>query len=73
MSEHSEFLAEKAAIDGYLEQGYRIVSVIEDLSGDKLLLAPPGEAGNAKLTTLHLRNANARKYWSTLLLTQGQG
>ncbi|RAP78052.1 hypothetical protein [Paenibacillus montanisoli] len=69
MSEYKEFLEEKAAIDGYLEQGYRIVNVIEDLSGDQLQLAPPEADGYP--VTLHLRNANARKYWTSRLLANG--
>ncbi|WP_308634559.1 hypothetical protein [Paenibacillus silvisoli] len=68
MSEYQEFLEEKAAIDDYLEQGYRIVNVIEDLSGDRLRLEPPA-GGDGKPVTLHLRNANARKYWTARLLS----
>ncbi|SEM73664.1 hypothetical protein [Paenibacillus sp. OV219] len=72
MSDFQDFLAEKNAIDGYLEQDYRIVGVTEELDGDRLRLQPPSGAPDSKPVTLLIQNANARKYWSTLLFASSE-
>lgn len=68
MSDYEEFIAEKRAIDRCLAQGYSICGVTENLSGDHLQLAPPPESAGEPPVTLHFRTANARKYWTSLLI-----
>lgn len=67
MSEHDEFAAEKKQIDDFIDQGYSIIGVTEDLNGDWLELEAPAD-GAGETVTLHIRTANARKYWTTLLM-----
>lgn len=66
MSDHDDYAAEKASIDAYVSQGYILSIVIEDLSGDRLVFEPPGGIGEK--VNLQICHANARKYWTQLLL-----
>lgn len=68
MSEHAQFILEKQKLDGYVAQQFKIVGVKEDLSGAWLQFEHPG----GETATLHLKTANARKYYATLLIRQGQ-
>ncbi|REE84458.1 hypothetical protein A8990_115139 [Paenibacillus taihuensis] len=72
MSDFEQFMAEKNAIDEYLEQDYRIVGVTEELNGDRLRLQPPAGAPDSVPITLLIQNSNARKYWSTLLFATSE-
>jgi hypothetical protein len=66
MSDYNDYAAEKASIDTYVSQGYVLTVVIEDLSGDRLVFEPPGGVGEK--VSLLICHANARKYWTKLLL-----
>ncbi|NOV02212.1 hypothetical protein [Paenibacillus planticolens] len=68
MSEHEQFMLEKRKLDGFAAQKFNIVGVKEDLEGAWLQLEHPG----GETATLHLKTANARKYYATLLIRQGQ-
>ncbi|WP_409253796.1 hypothetical protein V1502_07810 [Bacillus sp. SCS-153A] len=65
MSEYQEFLSERDKIDYLIQEGYRIEKVSENLSGAFVLFTNPAEK---KSTTLHVKTANARKYFSNLLI-----
>lgn len=67
MSEYDEFAAEKKQIDEYMDKGYSIIGVKEDLNGDWLELEAPADSAG-ETVTLHIGTANARKYWTTLLM-----
>ncbi|PLR80429.1 hypothetical protein [Bacillus sp. V33-4] len=67
MSEHRQFLDERDKIDFLIEKGYRINSVQENLDGALVdFIHPDGK----KHETLLIGTANARKYFSTLLIHQ---
>lgn len=68
MSEFEQFKLEKQKLDGYAAQNFKIVGVKEDLEGAWLDLEHPG----GETANLHVKTANARKYYVTLLLAQGQ-
>lgn len=68
MSEYEQFQNEKQKLDGYVAQKFKIVGVKEDLEGAWLDLEHPG----GETANLHLKTANARKYYVSLILAQGQ-
>lgn len=67
MSEFEQFQAEKQKLDGFIAQKFRIVGVRENLEGAWLDLEHPG----GEKAKLHLKTANARKYYVNVLLSQG--
>ena len=73
MSSYSEFLAERDKIDFLVQQGYKIKQVHENLSGAfvefHLSSTNVSEKSNTK-ETLHILTADARKYFSALLIKQ---
>lgn len=70
MSEYQQFLSERDKIDFLIQKGCRIYSVKEHLDGATVeFLHPNGK----ELETLLIGNANARKYFSSLLMKQNQG
>jgi hypothetical protein len=68
MSEYEQFKLEKQKLDDFAAQKFKIVGVKEDLSGTWLDLEHPG----GETANLHLTTANARKYYVTLIIAQGQ-
>jgi len=68
MTAYDEYARERAALDGLLAEGYRIVGAAERLDGAEVTLVRAGNpAARAKL---HLLTADARKYMSYLVLNQ---
>jgi hypothetical protein len=65
MSEYQEFLNERDKIDFLLQKGFKIEKVTENLSGAFVLFKHTENNRSAKL---HLKTANARKYFSNLLI-----
>ncbi|MDQ0201388.1 hypothetical protein [Neobacillus ginsengisoli] len=70
MSEYQQFLDERDKIDFFIQKGYRINGVKEQLNGDSVGFLSPN--GNITETIL-IKNPNARKYFSSLLIQQNQG
>ncbi|MBM7691283.1 hypothetical protein JOC77_000688 [Peribacillus deserti] len=70
MSEYKEFLTEKEQIDDLIRSGYRIQSVIENLDGAFVNFTHKDQ-GHCK--SLHIGTANARKYFSSILMQQNNG
>ncbi|MBS4211038.1 hypothetical protein [Neobacillus rhizophilus] len=67
MTEHQQFLAERDKIDFFIQKGFRIQSVNEHLDGATVEFVHP----NGDVTeVLLISNANARKYFSSLLIKQ---
>ncbi|RLQ95511.1 hypothetical protein [Falsibacillus albus] len=64
MSDHQEFLAERDHIDVLIDQGYKIKSVQENLSGAFVAF----ENKNKDTKTLHVKTANGRKYFSNIIV-----
>lgn len=69
MSEHQQFLDERDKIDFLIQKGCRISGVREHLNGASVDFVHP--SGNVT-ETLHIGTANARKYFSSLLIKQNQ-
>jgi hypothetical protein len=70
---YQEFLAERDKIDYLIQQGYYIKNVRENLSGAfvEFELKIPDSSGKKDTTQiLHIKNADARKYFSSLLIRQ---
>jgi hypothetical protein len=67
MSSYEEFLAERDKIDFLMEKGYFIKNIQETLDGAVVDFEKRGEKGT---TTLHIMTADARKYFTSLLIKQ---
>lgn len=65
MSAFDEFDQERQAIDTLLEQGYQVISIMEDLDGAKVTFAPGGPGQNP--VELLLLTADARKHVTTVV------
>jgi hypothetical protein len=65
MSEYQEFLAERDKIDFLIQKGFKIERVTENLSGAFVLFK---NSENKRSAKLHVKTANARKYFSNLLI-----
>ncbi|WP_408007423.1 hypothetical protein ACJROX_22420 [Pseudalkalibacillus sp. A8] len=68
MSDYQEYLLEREQIHRMFEKGYFIKDVQENLSGALLKFEKPG----TETETLHIKTADARKYFSNLILQQRQ-
>jgi len=66
MTSYKEFLIEKGQIDSLIEKGYKINNIRETLDGAFVEFESQGETVN--LITLHIMNADTRKYFVSLLL-----
>ncbi|MCF6408991.1 hypothetical protein [Pseudalkalibacillus salsuginis] len=64
MSDYKEYLSEREQIDLMFEKGYFIKNVQENLSGAIVTF----EKNGSETETLHIKTADARKYFSNLLL-----
>lgn len=67
MSDYNTFLAERDKIDFYIQKGYVIREVEENLSG-AFVTFECQSSGDKEV--LHVLTADARKYFSILLLKQ---
>ncbi|MBH0230669.1 hypothetical protein LCL89_14540 [Halobacillus yeomjeoni] len=63
MSDYQEYLLEREKIDHWLDKGYMITDVTENLSGAELTLKKPEN----DLEKLLIKTADGRKYFSNLL------
>lgn len=70
MSSSNDFLKEKKKIDELCDNGYKITSVRENVSGAFVTFERSTNDLNAKeqKIELHILTADARKYFSTLLV-----
>ncbi|MGJ7910048.1 hypothetical protein [Neobacillus sp. LXY-1] len=67
MSDYQQFLEERDKIDFLIQKGYMIQSVTEHLNGATVeFVHPDGHESE----TLLVGNANARKYFSSILIKQ---
>ncbi|UPM53366.1 hypothetical protein [Gottfriedia acidiceleris] len=68
MSTYKEFLIERNQIDSLIKKGYKIKNVRETLDGDYVDFENKEE--DEKLITLHIMNADTRKYFGALIIKQ---
>lgn len=69
MSEYQVFLQERDRIDFLVEKGYKIKNIIENLSGAFVEFKKSIDS-KVDSETLHILTAEARKYFSVVLLNQ---
>ncbi|MBM7648616.1 hypothetical protein JOC78_001562 [Bacillus ectoiniformans] len=71
MSSYKEFLEEKLKIDELLEKGYKIAGVNETLSGAFVEFDRPlNDLSQAEKVELHILTADARKYFSNIIIAE---
>ncbi|NDI35453.1 hypothetical protein [Chengkuizengella sediminis] len=73
MSSYQQFLVEKEKIDTLLQRGYKIKNVRENLSGSFVEFELENNCENNKFEnkkTLLVTNADARKYFSSLIFQE---
>ncbi|UUZ85256.1 hypothetical protein LJK88_17815 [Paenibacillus sp. P26] len=68
MSAFAEFSKEKQAVDAYLEQGFIMAAIFEDLDGARLRFKKESEQAELRLFT-----ADARKYAVSLMIGGSPG
>jgi len=68
MSTYRDFLIERNQIDSLVKKGYKIKSVRETLDGAYVDFENQDE--EEKFITLHIMNADARKYFGVLIVKQ---
>lgn len=67
MSDYQQFLNERDKIDYLIQKGYLINDVVENLNGSYVNFF---NQDDNKKETVHVGTANARKYFSALLMKQ---
>ena len=70
MSEYQQFLKERDLIDYYLQKGYQMKNITENLSGAYILFEKEDSSGEKEMETIHLLTPAARKYFSVRLIQQ---
>lgn len=65
MSEYQVFLQERDKVDYFLQKGYKITNVIENLSGAFVNFEKEDEK-----ETLHIITPEGRKYFAVMLIKQ---
>lgn len=71
MSDYQQYLQERDKIDFLIQKGYVISDVKENLSGAFLEFVKVQE-GEKQTETLQILTADARKYFSVILINQGK-
>jgi hypothetical protein len=66
MSDYQQYVAERAKIDSLIQKGYQIKEVNENLNGAFVQFIN----SENKVETLHILTADARKYFSSLIIQQ---
>ncbi|KPB05115.1 hypothetical protein [Bacillus sp. CHD6a] len=73
MSDYQQYIAEKEKIDFFIHKGFRIKEVEENLEGSFLVLERrDSQKEISHEETLHIKHADSRKYFASLLIKQHQ-
>ncbi|TYS69211.1 hypothetical protein FZC76_08020 [Sutcliffiella horikoshii] len=73
MSDYQQYIAEKEKLDFFINKGFRIKDVEENLEGSFLVLERhDGKKEIFHEETLHIKHADSRKYFASLLIKQQQ-
>lgn len=72
MSDYQQYLKEKEKIAELLQKGFQIKDVLENLNGAFVQFERVGD-GEKEIETLHILTAEARKYFSVMIIHQNQG
>ena len=68
MSDYQEYLAERDKMDYYLGKGWKISSVIENLSGAFIVFKDQDDSE----AEMQVKTADGRKYFSAMLIAQAK-
>jgi hypothetical protein len=72
LSDYQEYLIEKESIDNLIDQGYQIVRVTENLYGAFVDFERKDQKNERQIKKLHIKLAEARKYFSIFLINGGE-
>lgn len=71
LSDYQQYITEKDKIDFFINKGFRIKDVEENLEGSFLVLEmKDGHKNILHEETLHIKHADSRKYFASLLIKQ---
>jgi hypothetical protein len=72
LSDYKDYLLEKESIDNLIDQGYQIVHVTENLYGAFIDFERKNKKNERQMKQLHIKIAETRKYFSILLINDGE-
>lgn len=73
MREHQHYLIEREKVDYFIDRGYRINGITENLSGAFIeFIHKDMKSDEITKEILHIQTPDGRKYFSALLLKQMQ-
>ena len=70
VSEYQQYLKERDLVDYYIQTGYQIKNITEDLSGAYVHFEKNDSSGEKEFETIHILTPAARKYFSVRLIQQ---
>ncbi|PLS05318.1 hypothetical protein CVD27_09975 [Neobacillus cucumis] len=72
MSEYQQFLEERDLVDYYIQKGFQIKTITENLSGAYVLFEKKdsNDEKETETETIHILTPAARKYFSVRLIQQ---
>lgn len=73
MSDYQQYLKERELVDFYIQKGFQIKTITENLSGAYVLFEKKDSNGELERETIHVLTSAARKYFSVRLIQQQTG
>ena len=73
MSDYQQYLKERELVDSYIQKGFQIKTITENLSGAYVLFEKKDSNGELERETIHVLTSAARKYFSVRLIQQQMG
>lgn len=71
MSDYQQYVQERDKIDFFIQKGYRIVKVIEDLNGALISFEKTNKLNKNEVSeSLRVSTAHGRKYFAVKLIQQ---
>ena len=70
MSEYQQYLKERDLVDYYIQKGFQIKNITENLSGAFVHFEKNNGSGEKELETIHIVTPAARRYFSVKLIQQ---
>lgn len=73
MSDYQQYLHERDQVDFFIQKGFNIKKVTENLSGAFVLFEKESASGEKEVETIQILTADARKYFSVRVIQQQKG
>jgi hypothetical protein len=70
MSDYQLFLKERDLVDYYIQKGFQIKTITENLSGAYVLFEKKNSNGEMETKTIHILTPAARKYFTVKVIQQ---